>query len=228
MGLSQKRLAESVGETQTNIAAYETGETEPNPSIAFAISKVLKVRKEWLLTGEPPMKLSSPLPLSHLGEMRPKANNQKIGAADQKDLPLIKKDEPVVLEMVDVPVMEGEAALGEPTVVQDKVRETIRLPRRVLPHPSLCHALRVQGESMAPLIEKGMLVVLDRARRDPYMLRGRIVAVRLDDYVTIKRLIEQDGRFHIVADNPTEEFRSIELDLRGGNLILGEIIYVVR
>ncbi len=132
------------------------------------------------------------------------------------------------ISLIEVPILRGTAGLGNPKEIEDEKEGTLTVPRSWLSHISHCYAVRVEGDSMLPLIPSGVVVVVDTAQRNPYALRGKIVAARLDDYVTIKRLIEQDGRFHIVADNPMPEFRSLELDFRGGNPVLGCIIGLAK
>ena len=215
--LTQKEVAAKTGVAPTSIVAYERGDRNPRPPVLRSLSEALCVREKWLQYGT--------------GEMKPEVVEEKprIEALNGKGtIPMLKEGETAILEMVGVPLMAGEAALGDPTEVLDTSCEKVELPRRMLPHPTLSYALRVKGESMEPMIKDGMVIIVDAARRDPYMLRGRIVVVRMDDTVTVKRLIEQDGHFHIIADNPGSRFRSLELDLRGGNTILGEVVCIVR
>lgn len=99
---------------------------------------------------------------------------------------------------------------------------------RTRTEPWLCTVTKFHSDCVPARSVAVAVVVVDTAQRNPYALRGKIVAARLDDYVTIKRLIEQDGRFHIVADNPMPEFRSLELDFRGGNPVLGCVIGLAK
>ena len=72
--------------------------------------------------------------------------------------------------------------------------------------------LRVVGESMSPRFQDGELIFVDPA---PPARNGSYVVARRGDGsggATFKRLVEEDGRRYLVADNPDWPERIVEAD----------------
>ena len=57
-GLSQAKLARTLGVSTSTIAMYEQGRREPSVSIIVALAAALGVTIDYLLTGHPPQELS--------------------------------------------------------------------------------------------------------------------------------------------------------------------------
>jgi SOS-response transcriptional repressor LexA len=107
-------------------------------------------------------------------------------------------------DMVVVPIRSGAIAAGQPlSVSEDEYEGKIALPLSELPESRNYIAARVEGNSMAPRIMSGDIVVIDTRRRPPKEDVGHIVAARDDEgYLTIKTLAENGGRFFLLAGNP--------------------------
>lgn len=222
-GLTQRNFSKIIGISSKVVSEWERGVSKPKIKERLKIYDKFNISERWLLTGEGPKERPSTKEAAvELGQMRIPVGEEAKAARLEEDSEL--RD----ISLIEVPILRGAAGLGSPKEIEDEKEGTLTVPRSWLPHISHCYAVRVEGDSMLPLIPSGVVVVVDTAQRNPYALRGKIVAARLDDYVTIKRLIEQDGRFHIVADNPMPEFRSLELDFRGGNPVLGCVIGLAK
>lgn len=102
-----------------------------------------------------------------------------------------------------VPLMQGAAALGAGTVVQDYVDEED--PVAIVPaswaRPGVS-AVRVDGDSMAPIINPGDIVGIDRQPLTRRGVHGRLVAARVDEGVTIKRAEVAENGLVLRAENP--------------------------
>jgi SOS-response transcriptional repressor LexA len=112
------------------------------------------------------------------------------------------------IELVAVPLLKAVAASrgekGDPLhLLSDAPVETmIAAPKDWCPNPSHTSCLRVQGNSMAPLIHDGNVVAVDTSQIDATVLDGRIViAWHKDRGLTISRFRRYDHTEVLVSEN---------------------------
>lgn len=100
-------------------------------------------------------------------------------------------------QVVEVPVV-GRIAAGRPLLAVENVEDTLPLPRTWV-HGEEVFLLRVTGDSMAPLLLPGDLVMV---RVQPRVARGEIAVVLVNDEATLKRVYEEAGGLVLKGDNP--------------------------
>ncbi|GAB4380143.1 MAG: transcriptional repressor LexA [Calditrichia bacterium] len=101
--------------------------------------------------------------------------------------------------MVPVPLV-GRAAAGHPILAEENIEDYVMLPRTLIRSEGRYFALRVHGDSMinAGILDGDMVVVRSTSVAQP----GEIVVALLGDEVTVKRLVEQNGKKFLKAENP--------------------------
>ena len=99
--------------------------------------------------------------------------------------------------VVEVPIL-GRIAAGRPLLATENVEDTLPLPRAWV-RGEEAFLLKVTGESMAPLILPGDLVMV---RVQPRVSRGEIAVVLVEDDATLKRVFEEAGGVVLKGDNP--------------------------
>ncbi len=99
--------------------------------------------------------------------------------------------------VVEVPVL-GRIAAGRPLLATEQVEDTLPLPRSWVRGEEV-FLLKVTGESMAPLLLPGDLVMV---RVQPRVGRGDIAVVMVEDEATLKRVYEEAGGLVLKGDNP--------------------------
>ncbi|MCB1759804.1 MAG: transcriptional repressor LexA [Gammaproteobacteria bacterium] len=116
-----------------------------------------------------------------------------------------------------VPVV-GRVAAGSPILAQEQIEAHYQLDPRFF-RPRADYLLRVQGMSMRDAgILDGDLLAVHRCREAE---SGRIVVARIDDEVTVKRLMVDRKRPHLVTLMPANpEFLPLELDLSTQELVI--------
>ena len=125
--------------------------------------------------------------------------------------------------VVEAPLL-GRIAAGQPLLAAENVEDTLPLPRSWVRDEEV-FLLRVAGESMAPLLLPGDLVMV---RVQSRVARGEIAVVLIDDEATLKRVYEEAGGLVLRGDNP--EFTPLRLtpaetaEVR----ILGRVVGVYR
>jgi repressor LexA len=99
--------------------------------------------------------------------------------------------------VVEVPVL-GRIAAGQPLLAAENVEDTLPLPRSWVRDEEV-FLLKVSGESMAPLLMPGDLVMV---RVQSRVARGEIAVALIDDEATLKRVFEEAGGLVLKGDNP--------------------------
>ncbi len=99
--------------------------------------------------------------------------------------------------VVEVPVL-GRIAAGQPLLAAENVEDTLPLPRAWVRDEEV-FLLKVAGESMAPLLLPGDLVMV---RVQSRVARGEIAVVLIDGEATLKRVFEEAGGLVLKGDNP--------------------------
>jgi repressor LexA len=100
-------------------------------------------------------------------------------------------------QVVEVPVL-GRIAAGQPLLAQEQVEDTLPLPRAWVRGEEV-FLLKVSGESMAPLILPGDLVMV---RVQSRVERGEIAVALVGDEATLKRVFQEAGGLVLKGDNP--------------------------
>lgn len=99
------------------------------------------------------------------------------------------------------PLIAFRVPAGFPSPAEDYVEGRIDLNRDLVRHPLATYYVRVSGDSMAPRICEGDLLVVDRMAE---ATDGDVVIARLGDELCVKRLRVCDGgQIWLDSDNPT-------------------------
>lgn len=241
--INKKEFAYSVGVSPGNVSDWLGEKRNSNPSLEtlIRISEKFSVNLNWLLIGEGNMFLSKNQEFAAPGdvetidaeEWRKKKNQefmQKIKQINdtQKEI-VYSHDEiteiPFSREFFDLPV-SGDISAGYPIPIHDDHElRVIPVSRKLLSDPSGYFCFRVNGESMQPEIFHNDYVVVSK-EFVPDELHGRIVAVRNDEGITLKRMII-DFTNHISLLVPVNtSFSPILLD--ESHSIIGVIKLIMR
>ena len=112
---------------------------------------------------------------------------------------------------------------GFPSPADDYVEKTLDLHEHLIRHPAATFFVRVSGDSMAPLIAHGDILVVDRALT-PHS--GSIVIAAVNGELTVKRLVEQNGSSMLVADN--DAYQPIALTPQVDCTLWGVVVHIIR
>jgi SOS-response transcriptional repressor LexA len=135
-----------------------------------------------------------------------------------------------VPQLVAIPLLRVVAAShGEkgdsPAILHDApVESMIAAPVGWCPNPSSTTCLRVQGNSMKPLICDGYIVAVDSSQTNPVDLEGKIViAWHKDLGLTVSRL-QRYGQAEVLQPE-NREYESIVLDNKDKWKILAKVLW---
>lgn len=130
-----------------------------------------------------------------------------------------------------LPLVAGDVAAGSPRELsEDEIEDWIPsiYHKEWCPHPEQTVCVRVSGDSMEPTIKDKGLVAIDQAQNDPAQLVRKVVAVRADGGVTVKRLFfsEHTGVWIARPDNidSDEIYTFADADIR--DAVIGKIVWI--
>jgi repressor LexA len=177
--LDQTTLAEKIGVATRTLQRWEKSEQVPDGVAITRIAKATAVQPSWLLTGEGQMYVGAPRP----DNVYPLPGSIRRGA-HLVDLPLISS------------VPAGKVAtIFHPDYVDDYVTvDDVKDPG--------AFALRVKGNSMAPRIENGDVVIVSPQQE---ARNGDICVVRVEGEDTLKRVKFEGNYIHLIPLNPEFE-----------------------
>lgn len=174
IGWKQNEAAERIGVSNIDLNRYEKDKRRPDPEKLARIANTYRVSAHWLVTGTGD-------PWSP--HIRESVTPYDVGEAK---------------ETVCVPIV-GAIRCGEPIYAEESLDGWLLLPEPLAqPNDFL---LRVTGDSMAPRILEGDLVLI---RPGTNIVNGEIYAVLVENAMceaTLKRVYKNDGETVLAADN---------------------------
>lgn len=189
--LDQATLADKIGVVTRTLQRWEKGEQIPDGVSITKIAKATNVQPSWLLTGQ--------------GEMygtpsRPE-NVYPLNAASRRHVNLVD------LPLISAVPAGKVATMFHPDYVDDYVTvDDIKDPQ--------AFALKVKGNSMAPRIEDGDVVVVS-PREEVH--NGDICVVRVNDEDTLKKVKLEGNYIHLIPLNP--DFEPVTVKKRDVNFV---------
>lgn len=178
--LDQATLAAKVDVATRTLQRWEKGEQVPDSNYLLRLARYTGVRAEWLLTGE--------------GEMYPTLSPKG------KIIPLRKEETLRKISLIDIPLLSSvpagrTVAMFHPEHVERYVTvDNVKDPT--------AFALIVKGNSMAPKIEDGDIVVVSPQQE---VRNGDICVVRVNDEDVLKKVKFEGIYLHLIPLNPVFE-----------------------
>lgn len=122
------------------------------------------------------------------------------------------------------PLIGWRVPAGFPSPAEDYVEGRIDLSRHLIRHPLATYYVRVDGDSMMPLIHPGALLLVDRMVE---VREGDIVIARVGDELCVKRLhLEESGRIRLLSEN--EAYEPIVIAEETDFEVWGRVMYSIQ
>ena len=100
----------------------------------------------------------------------------------------------------------------------------IAAPSHWAPNPAFTSCLRVQGNSMAPVLCEGYIIVIDTTETVPaHLVNKLVVSWQSEKGLTVSWLKVVDGREALVSENA--QYSPIVLDREKGWRVIGRVIW---
>ena len=129
--------------------------------------------------------------------------------------------DPVGLGMISLPVI-GRITAGLPMLAEEQIEDWLNLPVSMVQGRKDVFLLKVQGMSMkdAGILNGDLVIVKQQKIADI----NDIVVALLEDEATVKRLVKQDNKFYLKAEN--KDYPNIYPEHEWS--IQGKVIGVIR
>lgn len=192
-GWTQRYLAQKLGVSRSTIAGYEapSKSREPSNETLNKLAQLFNVSTDYLLG-----RTDDPRPPRFLISHHPGMGLMTVRESTAEYRP----EEAIPVEdTIFIPVV-GVIRCGEPIFAEGAIEEMVALPTMLAQKNDFL--LRVKGDSMAPRIVEGDLVLI---RPGLDIVNGEIYAVLVENIIpeaTLKRVYKTDGQIVLVADNP--------------------------
>lgn len=122
------------------------------------------------------------------------------------------------------PLLMWRVPAGFPSPAEDYVEGSIDLNRDLVKHPFYTFYVRVDGDSMAPGIAPGALLVVDRMAETR---EGDVVVARLGPEFMVKRLhFDEGGRIFLLSDN--EAYPPVEVTEGTDFEVWGRVMHSIQ
>jgi SOS-response transcriptional repressor LexA len=107
-----------------------------------------------------------------------------------------------------VPLFKGKIAAGHGREIEGDIERDLPLPKEWFAPGSRIIALKVDGDSMAPLVNSGYYVLVDISQTDTKRLAGHMVAARAPHGCTLKWLRKDTdtGFYQLIPQHVSEAY----------------------
>jgi SOS-response transcriptional repressor LexA len=231
-GWSQEEMAENLAVGQGAVSRWESGLREPSrqtyeelymlaydlPAAKFFWdrSRLSESRIEYMLKGLR-YRLDHPLPSLKTEVLAAPGTVEFVNSWAR-----LKSTPPPVA----VPLLKDAIAAGEPRVVAETVDDVLYFSSNLIPHPEMTRCVKVQGDSMSPILEDDYVIVVDtfeRASRE--LVNSMVVAVSPEGAVTVKWLRKIGREYVLVPQHTSPRHNPIILRQVPGWSIIGKVLF---
>jgi SOS-response transcriptional repressor LexA len=188
IGLDQTALARDIGVEQSTISEWENAKYPPSPMALMALGRLDYDNAAWWYEQAGP-RFAERLKIQHL--IRDVREEKKKG-----------NDRLVWVPLLHDPVGAGLLR----NIAEQDVDSELPFAAELMPSGGRLRAFRVAGDSMAPIVNDGYIVIIDAAQHDPKKLVGQMVAAREGDGVTIKWLRKDKNDYLLVPQHVSPKF----------------------
>lgn len=203
LAFNQEGFAKFIGLKNANdVSRYERNKNKPVLTILINIAQRCDISLNWLITGE--------------------GDRHKQGGAFK--LTIEKKIEQTIPSKIllrPIPVLNTIPAGFPETPVDDYVIDWVLIPAEFSDLKTF--ALIVEGNSMAPIINDKDIVVISPNTK---VHSGQIGVFRINDEVTIRKFLIEDGKTYLLSEN--SKYAPIVLEEGNEVTAIGRAVYQLK
>lgn len=122
-----------------------------------------------------------------------------------------------------VPLYLCRVSAGFPSPAGDYVERDIDLNDWLIRNKLATYVVRVEGDSMESAIRADDRLLVDRSLEPRH---GDVVVACVDGEMLVKRLVVEDGKYFLVAENPL--YPTVELNGDRETIIWGVVTHSIR
>lgn len=217
-------LAQNLGVSRNTIMAYKRCQGDIKGVVIENLVKFYRFNPSWLLSGEPPMYKTDPVPDSRHED---EAVQKKIFAGETGvNIPQWDDPDPEQYHFVPMATANLNAGGGSFVLSESTTGRYYAFRKKFLSFiassPKNLILMKVTGDSMEPKIEDGDTVMIDVGKRS--LKSGAIYALGYDDVVVIKEIEKLPGNKALVISRNRKMYPPYEADINDIRII-GQIVW---
>lgn len=207
---TQAKFSRTIGVATQVVSDWEGDRKKPGPGSYIKMAKVAPRPACWFFFDKAGLNRSDMNRLLHGTQAGVLDRVEKQQIPEIKVLPAPKlKDgglhSPSKAGYFWVAVLNDPAAAGAPRLVEESEVESYILVPASQTHrgPEWIICIRVQGDSMEPILKERHIVCVDTSVTDPRKLQQKMVVAYVDEGVTIKHLDRVGNQWVLTPENKT-------------------------
>lgn len=210
LGLSQRAFGKKMSRSQGFISDIESGRADPSFDFLVKLWTTCGVDPGWVITGQDGQEVAHPGFVGRTTDVtppditRPAHGDVSIGGVEFTRI-----------KVFDIQVSAGRGQLAPSEDVIDQISFTTEWLLKLGVNADLCGLVEVRGDSMAPHIRNGALVLVHFAEME--VMDGHIYAFTLNEELFLKRLTRLEHGWLITSDNPA--YPPIKVDGLDANML---------
>jgi len=216
--LTQHALAELLHVRTPVVASWEQGRKEPSARNYRQLANLAPPKDAWYFLeqiGVTKQLVRSKLPKRHSKKTSPRPSKTRIRIANLGEQ-----------LFVPVPLLRENRTGASRSITEADIERVIAVPTQFLPdNTGACVGIRNRGDSMAPILQDGFLVLVDHTNRDLARLEGRIVAVWGESGPQCRWLATDlhSGQLQLRPENPA--YPTLPADAAATDWLIGAVVF---
>jgi SOS-response transcriptional repressor LexA len=226
LGMNQSAFGHEVNSSAMGVSRWERGAQEPSSHSYIELGNLAGDPECWFFWGH--AGLSSEDLMRVMPKLRKRYQEARVetvqivhGGAGKK----IDKAQLVAIPLLKIKAAtNGEKGADVHILNEAPVESMIAAPKEWCPTPASTYSLRVQGNSMNPLICDGYIVVVDSSQTHRASLNNKIVIAWHKDFgLTVSRFRRYDHTEVLQPEN--RDYESVTLDRSNKWKIIGKVLW---
>jgi SOS-response transcriptional repressor LexA len=184
MRLTQSAFAAKLGVSQAIVSAWLLGKKEPRSEMYFKMIRLSPNADAAAFLMKRAADISGSYHVEGISKIMLGAQKKPVRSARGAKFGHLSTD------VAEIPLLRDPAAAGTPRQIDpNEIEQVIPFSQSLCPNPEETVCIKIQGDSMSPMLLDGYIVAVDTAQCDPARLRNQMVAARdPEGGVTIKWL----------------------------------------
>lgn len=164
-----------------------------------------------------------------IGAGRPRGSNQYGESTKPMRIPVskcaaVKRFLESGNESINIPLYVSHVRAGFPSPADDYIESYLDLNTHLIQHPAATFFVIAKGDSMIDAgIRTGDMLIVDRSLEANY---GKIIIAAIDGELTVKRLIQQNGRILLKPEN--KQYPLIDITNKLDIVIWGVVTHIIH
>jgi SOS-response transcriptional repressor LexA len=227
LAMNQSAFGHEVNSSAMGVSRWERGAQEPSSHSYIELGNLAGDPECWFFWGRAGLRNEDLMRV--MPKLRKRYLEMKVGSIEIVHAgsagKSVGKSQLVAIPLLKITATtNGQAGDDLPVLHEAPVESMIAAPKDWCPSPASTYSLRVQGNSMNPLIYDGYILVVDSSQTNRAELNNKIVIAWNKDFgLTVSRFRRYDHTEVLQPEN--REYDSVTIDRTNKWKIIGRVLW---